>query len=228
MSGAKMALVNYISRKPFAKTKKNYAYDESFAVSTISKIRNQFKHIIQPNLPVLQKFNTRKMHKTPSTNLNKALAPQTLTSTSKLYNWRVNDYFGIVKVKIFIVNCFPTYNTFSCNKYISNTSIATQLLISHSKPQFEPNIWPLNRSHSLIKSPSNALQTSDSEECEYSEQLSSQTLSPIFCYIICQSSQKNLNSAQKLKTRTIRREAPINTSHFAHKFLAFLQLITQN
>ena len=47
MPGAKMGLVNYISRKPFARAKKISTYDEHFVVATISKIRNPMKHLIK-------------------------------------------------------------------------------------------------------------------------------------------------------------------------------------
>ena len=40
MLGAKLGLVDYISRNPFAKAKKVSVYDEHFVVATISKSRD--------------------------------------------------------------------------------------------------------------------------------------------------------------------------------------------
>ena len=40
MPRAKMGLVDYIYRKPFAKAKKISSYDELFVVATISKIQS--------------------------------------------------------------------------------------------------------------------------------------------------------------------------------------------
>ena len=46
MTGAKMGLVDYISRNPFARAKKLSTYDEHFVVATISKFRDSMKHLI--------------------------------------------------------------------------------------------------------------------------------------------------------------------------------------
>ena len=46
MPGAKMGLVDYISRNQFARAKKINTYDEHFVVATISKIRDSMKHLI--------------------------------------------------------------------------------------------------------------------------------------------------------------------------------------
>ena len=45
MPGAKMGLVDYISRTPFARAKKISIYDEHFVVATMSKIRDSMKHL---------------------------------------------------------------------------------------------------------------------------------------------------------------------------------------
>ena len=47
MPGAKTGLVDYISRNPFAKTKKVSTYDEKFLAATIFKIRDSVKHLIR-------------------------------------------------------------------------------------------------------------------------------------------------------------------------------------
>ena len=46
MPGAKMGLVDYISRNPFARAKKISTYDEHFVVATISKILDSMKSLI--------------------------------------------------------------------------------------------------------------------------------------------------------------------------------------
>ena len=46
MPGAKMGLVDYVSRIPYARAKQISTYDEHFVVSTISKIRDSMKHLI--------------------------------------------------------------------------------------------------------------------------------------------------------------------------------------
>ena len=58
MPGAKMRLVDYISRNPLARAKKVSTYDEHFVVATISKIRNSRKHLIKNKRNTLQKFNS--------------------------------------------------------------------------------------------------------------------------------------------------------------------------
>ena len=64
MPGAKMGIVDYISRNLFAKANKIFsAYHEHFVVATIPKIRNRFKHLIRNKSQTVQKFNRKiKLH----------------------------------------------------------------------------------------------------------------------------------------------------------------------
>ena len=76
MPGAKMGLVDYISRNPFARAKKVSTYDEHFVVATISKIRNSMKSLIKNKQNALQKLNSiLKLH-SPSFPLKQPFAPQ--------------------------------------------------------------------------------------------------------------------------------------------------------
>ena len=83
MPGAKMGLVDYFSRIPFAQAKKILAHDEHSVVLTISKVRHSFKQTIQPTSSVWQKLNTIIKPNTPSSKLNKSFALQTPISKSK-------------------------------------------------------------------------------------------------------------------------------------------------
>ena len=76
MPGAKMGLVDYISRNPFARAKKISTYYEHFVVATISKIRNSMKSLIKNKQNALQKLNSiLKLH-SPSFPLKEPFAPQ--------------------------------------------------------------------------------------------------------------------------------------------------------
>ena len=57
MPGAKMGLVDYISRNSFNKAKKFSSYDEHLLVATQTKIRDSFKHLIQNKTRTVQKLN---------------------------------------------------------------------------------------------------------------------------------------------------------------------------
>ena len=58
MPGAKMGLVDYISRNPYARAKKISTYDEHFVVATISTIRNSMKDLIINKKNATKKFNS--------------------------------------------------------------------------------------------------------------------------------------------------------------------------
>ena len=76
MPGAKIGLVDYISRNPFARAKKVSSYDEHFVKATISKTRNSMKHLIKNKQNTLQKFNSiLKLH-SPSSHSKQSIAPQ--------------------------------------------------------------------------------------------------------------------------------------------------------
>ena len=76
MPGAKIGLVEYISRNPFAKAKKTSSYDEHFVVATISKTRDFFKRLIKHKLQTVKKLNGfLKLH-SPSILSNRLIVPQ--------------------------------------------------------------------------------------------------------------------------------------------------------
>ena len=80
MPGAKMGLVYYISRNPFARAKKVSTYDEHFVVATLSETRNSTKHLIKNKQNTIQKFNRiLKLH-SPSSHSKQSIAPQIHTS----------------------------------------------------------------------------------------------------------------------------------------------------
>ena len=83
MPGAKMALVYYISRTPFAKAKKFQSYDEHFVVATIYKIPDSFKHLIQNKMHTVQKLKGHITVTSPSYSSNLLIMPQIPTS---IYN----------------------------------------------------------------------------------------------------------------------------------------------
>ena len=58
MSGAKMVLVDYISRIPPPKAIKVFTYDENFVVATISKIGKSFKQIVKTKSLEIYKLNS--------------------------------------------------------------------------------------------------------------------------------------------------------------------------
>ena len=84
MPGAKMGLVDYISRNPYARAKKISTYDENFVVATISKIRDSMKYLITNKQNATEKFNSILKSNWPSHKLKRPFAPQlpTLPNTS--------------------------------------------------------------------------------------------------------------------------------------------------
>ena len=76
MPGAKMGLVDYISRNTFAKAKKISTYAEHFVVATISIFRNPMKHLNRSKQNTIQKLNSiLKLH-SPSSKSNPLIAQQ--------------------------------------------------------------------------------------------------------------------------------------------------------
>ena len=76
MPGAKMGLVDYISRNPFARAKKISTYDEHFVVATISKIRDSMKSLIINKQKTTKKFSSILMSILPSQKLKQPFAPR--------------------------------------------------------------------------------------------------------------------------------------------------------
>ena len=79
MPGAKMGLVDYISRNPYARAKKISTYDEHFVVATISKIRDSMKHLITNKQTATKKFTNILTSNWPSHNFKRPFAPQLTT-----------------------------------------------------------------------------------------------------------------------------------------------------
>ena len=82
MPGAKMGLVDYISRNPFARAKKISTYDENFVVATISKIRDSMKHLIINKQTATKKFKSILKSSLPVQKVKRPFAPRLPTSLS--------------------------------------------------------------------------------------------------------------------------------------------------
>ena len=146
MPGAKMGLVNYISRTHSQELKKVSTYDEHFVVASISKIRNSMKHLIKNKRNTLQKLNSiLKLH-SPS-------------SYSKL----------ISRKKLpFVPQLTLSYST--VNPQL-NIPYALQMPLKIRRSQFAPKNHTTNNSHSINKLAAKAVQMSDNQEWEHSEQI---------------------------------------------------------
>ena len=82
MPGAKMGLVDYISRNPFARAKKISTYGEHFVVATISKIRNSMKHLIINKQTATKKFQSILKSDLPKLKVTRPFASRLTTSQS--------------------------------------------------------------------------------------------------------------------------------------------------
>ena len=76
MPGAKMGLVDYISRNPFVRAKKISTYDEHFVVATTSKIRDSMKSLIINKQKATQKFSSILKSNLRSYKLKQPFAPR--------------------------------------------------------------------------------------------------------------------------------------------------------
>ena len=76
MPGAKMGLVDYISRNPFARAKKILTYDEHFVVATVSKIRDSMKTLIIDKQKATKKFSSILKSNLCSHKLKQPFAPR--------------------------------------------------------------------------------------------------------------------------------------------------------
>ena len=79
MPGAKIGLVDYISRNSFARAKKISTYDEHFVVATISTIRDSMEHLITNKQNATKKFSSILKSHFPSHKLKRPFAPQLQT-----------------------------------------------------------------------------------------------------------------------------------------------------
>ena len=172
MPGAKMGLVDYISRNPFAETKKVSTYDEHFVVATISRIRDSMKHLIQNKQITTQDFNSILKVHLPTYHSNQLIATQMPTS----FNY--NPQFNTKSAASQSLNCrklLPfapqlTLSNSTVNPYLI-TLFASQMLFKIANSQFVPNNSTANNSHSINKFTAKALQKSDENECEQYEQV---------------------------------------------------------
>ena len=173
MPGAKMGLVDYISRNPYARAKTISTYDEHFVVATISKIRDSMKYLITSKQNATKKFNSMLKSNGPSYKLKRPFAPQlpTLQSTN-----------SHIRNKAFLSQSLPLLpkTPFATQLTLTNTKsypyfkhpFASQMPLKVTKFQFAPNNCEVNKSHSPNKFAAKEVQMSDSKECEHSEKLS--------------------------------------------------------
>ena len=173
MPGAKMGLVDYISRNPYARVKKISTYDEHFVVATISKIRDSMKHLITSKQNATKKFNSILKSNLPSYKLKRPFAPQLPTLLNTNSHIR-NKAFASQSLPLSPKTPFATQLTLTnsnINPHFKHP-IASQLPLKFTKLQFAPNNCNVNNSHSTNKFAAKEVQMSDSKECENSEQLS--------------------------------------------------------
>ena len=173
MPGAKMGLVDYISRNPYAIAKKISTYDEKFVVATISKIRDSMKHLITNKQNTTKKFKNILKSNLPSYKLKRPFAPQipTLLNTN---SHALNKAFASQSLPL------PPKTPFATQLPLTNSKtnphfkhpFASQMPLKVTKFQFAPNNCKVNNSHSINKFAAKEVRMSDSKECEHSEQLS--------------------------------------------------------
>ena len=172
MPGAKMGLVDYISRNPYARAKKVSTYDEHFVVATISKIRDSMKYLITNKQNATKKFTSILKSNCPSHKLKRPFAPQLPTLQNSNSHMR-NKAFASQSLPLLSKTPFATQLTPTTSK--SNPyfipPIASQMPLKVTKFPFAPNNCKVNNSHSINKFAAKEVQMSDSKECEYSEQL---------------------------------------------------------
>ena len=173
MPGAKMGLVDYISRNPYARAKKISTYGEHFVVATISKIRDSMKYLITNKQNATKKLNSILKSNWPSHKLKRPFAPQLPTLQSTNSHIR-NKAFASQSLPLLPKRLFATQLTLTnskSNPYFKHP-FASQMPLKVTKFQFAPNNCRVNNWHSINKFAAKEVQMSDSKECEHSEQLS--------------------------------------------------------
>ena len=174
MPGAKMGLVDYISRNPFARAKKISTYDKHFVVATISKIRDSIKHLITNRQTATKKFRNILKSNLPSLKVTQPFASRLTISQS-------DNSPNCKKAFVSQLTVSPLKTPFAPQLTHANSKInpysvhpfASQMPPKVTKLQFVPNYRKVNNSHSINKFAAKEVQILDSEECEQSEQLSS-------------------------------------------------------
>ena len=173
MPGAKMGLVDYISRNPYARAKKISTYDEHFVVATISKIRDSMKYLITNKQNATKKFNSILKSNWPSHKLKWPFAPQLPTLPNTNSHIR-NKAFASQSLSLLPKTPFATQlklTNSKTNQYFKHP-FASQMPLKFTKFQFAPNNCKVNKSHSINKFAAKEVQMSDSKECEHCEQFS--------------------------------------------------------
>ena len=172
MPGAKLGLVVYISRNPFARAKKISTYDEHFVVATISKIRNSMKHLIKNKQNALQKFNgILKLH-LPSFHSKHSFATQMhtpLSTNSQISVKPIVSQLLLSQKKVPFASQLTLSNSI-VNPHL-NPPFASQIPLKVRISQLVPNNCKVNNSHSINEFAAKEVQMSDSKECERSEKL---------------------------------------------------------
>ena len=171
MPGAKMGLVDYISRNPFARAKNISTYDEHFVVATISKIRDSMKHLIINRQTATKKF--KNILKSNFSSL-KVTRPSRLTISQSDNSPNCKKAFASQSTVSPLKTPFVPQLTHA-NSKINPYSVhpfASQMPPKFTKLQSLPNHRKVNNSHSINKFAAKEVQILDSKECEQSEQLS--------------------------------------------------------
>ena len=173
MPGAKMGLVDYISRNPFARAKKLSTYDEHFVVATISRIRDSMKHLITNRQTATTKFRNILKSNLPSLKFTQPFA-------SRLTIPKSNNSTNCDKASASQLTISPLKPPFARQLTHTNSKLnpysvhpfASQMPPKFTKLQFVPNHRKVNNLHSINKFAAKEVQILDSKECEQSEQLS--------------------------------------------------------
>ena len=176
MSGARMGLVDYTSRNPFARAKKISTYDEHFVVATISKNRNSMKNQRKNKQNAFQKFSSILNLHSPSFHLKQSFAPQmhtSLNTNSQISTKPLASHLVLSQKKVPIASQLTLSNSI-VNPHLNPPS-ASQIPLKVRKSQFVlyncKNNCKVNNSHSIKEFAAKEVQMSDSKECEHSEQL---------------------------------------------------------
>ena len=206
LPGAKMGLVDYISRNPFARAKKISTYDEHVVVATISKIRDSMKYLITNKQNATTKFSNISKSHLSSHKLKRPFAPQlhtSLNTSSQISNEAFASQSLLSPLKAPFVTQLTLTNS-KINPYLKQP-FASQM---SPKSQFAPNNCKVNNSHSINKFAAKEVQMSDSKECEHSEQLY-----PIKPIIGIKSNNPSNNAKFSAKTQILKYKYHLHKNH---------------
>ena len=167
MPGAKMGLVDYISRNSNAKAKKASTYDKHFAVATIFEICDSLKHLIRNKRNTIRKFNSiLKLHSTYYSS-NRPIAPQipTLLRNNLQFHTKPVALQSLHCIRLLTLGPHLKSKNSTINPHL-NIPFPSQMPSKILKPKIVPNNTPLHKSHSINKFVANVLQKSNNKECE--------------------------------------------------------------